>query len=125
MCIRDSAHAVMHEVGFYFGDLTYNSAYIDVETPAWAKHWFAAIPREKLDGISHLLRFKWVVTNPDTSVWHVFETPDSVSYTHLDVYKRQQSFRPGVSDQYTGARSHSHYYEEHPHTYRSVSYTHL
>ncbi len=70
------AHAVMHEVGFYFGDLTYNSAYVDIETPAWAKHWFAAIPREKLDGISHLLRFKWVVTNPDTSVWHVFETPD-------------------------------------------------
>ena len=39
------------------------------------------------------------------------DTPDAVSYTHLDVYKRQSSFSSDDSDD-SGDSSDSDYYEE-------------
>ena len=77
---------------------------LDLELPYYVKL------RQRLDA---LLRPPSVITDPDLGV------PDPVSYTHLDVYKRQQQHRANTEDGVAGhAHPHQHVDQRAVHEFR-------
>jgi hypothetical protein len=68
--------AEINDIQFYIGDNILDTDWIDIETQDWSLHWLSAVPREKLDGQSHIIQFKTIIRNADTSVWTTAETAE-------------------------------------------------